>query len=182
VTRVARVGVHDNVVLAVTIVLLVAICVTGVALFAGLRWRRRLYRGPARDAWELTRRDLNAQQQWHVRRSTAKRRPVSRGRLAPAQLVYTRYSQYVAENSPAHRRWFLVGYTVLCLAVAAAQFVNAAITQHAAGRWFDVAIGCYWVFMAGWWAWWMRRWLARHPQRMKQLRRDIRQQWPDDWA
>ena len=146
----------------------------------GLRQRRRIFAGPARDAWELTRAGLSPADQWHVRRATSRRRPVNRGALAPAQLVYTRYAEFAAERSPLRRRWTRMAFAVLYLALAAEQFVNAA-TQHGS-HWLAWACGGIFLALALMWGLLMGPMLARTPQKMKRLRREIRQRWPEDWA
>jgi hypothetical protein len=170
----------DNVVLAVTIVLLITIVVAGVCALVGLKLRRRMFAGPARNAWELTRADLSPADQWQVRRATSRRRPVNRGSLAPAQLVYTRYAQFAAERSPLRRPWVRVAFAVLYLALAAQQLVDG-VTQHGA-HWFEFGCGGIFLVLALLWGLLMEPMLARVPLKMKRLRREIRQRWPDDWA
>jgi VanZ family protein len=173
---------RDDLVLAVTTALVVGICAAVIAVVAGLRLRGRVFQGPARDAWELTRRDLSAADQWHVRRATSRRRPVNRGDLAPAQLVYTRYAQFTADRSPFHRRWFRMGMVFLYLALAAQQFVTGATATHLVARIIDFVAGGWWVVLAALFGLWVNGWLARQPTRLKRLRQVIRQRWPNDWA
>ena len=166
--------------LAVTISLLITIVAALVCGFVALRLRRRIFAGPAREAWELTRADLSSADQWHVRRATSRRRPVNRGALAPAQLVYTRYAEFSAERSPLRRPWVRVAFAVLYLALAAQQFVDVS-TQHGA-HWLGWACGGIFLALAFMWGLLMEPMLARAPQKMKRLRREIRHRWPEDWA
>jgi hypothetical protein len=170
----------DNVALALTIVLLITIVVAGVSGLVALKLRRRVFAGPARDAWELTRASLSQADQWQVRRATSRRRPVNRGALAPAQLVYTRYAQFSADRSPLRRPLVRVAFAVVYLALAAQQLVDG-VTQHGA-HWLQFAIGGIFLALALMWGLLMEPLLARVPQKMKRLRREIRQRWPDDWA
>jgi hypothetical protein len=146
----------------------------------GLRVRRRMFAGPARDAWELTRADLSPGDQWQVRRATSRRRPVNRGALAPAQLVYTRYAQFTAERSPMRRPRVRAAFAVLYLALAAQQLVDGVTEQGA--HWLAFACGGIFLALALLWGLLLEPMLARVPQKMKRLRREIRQRWPDDWA
>ncbi len=114
-----------------------------------------------------------------MRWATAFRRPVSRGRLAPAQLVYSRYAQYTAERSPLNRKSFRIGLAVLYLALAAYQ-VGTGITSH--GRVLHFVIAADWAVLAAMFGL-VVPWAARKmPVKLKRLRREIRARYPDDWA
>jgi hypothetical protein len=171
--------VKDSALLAALIAFAVAVLVVGVAMVVGLRFRRRIFAGPARDAWNLTRHDLSTADQRRVLWATSFRRPVSRGRLAPAQLVYSRYAQYTAERSPLNRKSFRIGLAVLYLALAAYQVGNGVTSR---GRVLDFVIAADWAVLAvmfGLVVPWASR---RMPVKLKRLRRKIRARYPDDWA
>ena len=173
----------DGIAVLVAIIVVVG-AVAGVVLAVtfAFRMRKRIFRGPARDAWELTRVDLSQADQRHVRRATSKRRPVNRGYLAPAQLVYSRYAQFTVERSPLRQPRIRIGLTVLYLVWAVVEFVSGATTTHAAARLLKFGVGGYAVAMAVLFGLWLTWWMDRQPARLKQLRRAIRRRWPEDWA
>lgn len=152
----------------------------GLALLFGLKLRRRLFAGPQRQAWDLARADLGRADQWHVQRATSRRRPVSRGYLAPAQLVYTRYVDCTAERSPLRRRRVRLATTGFFATIGAANIIPAALFTPV--RIVNVLTGSYILLMAGLYGLWLPRWLRQTPQRMLNLRRQIRAAHPDDWA
>jgi hypothetical protein len=152
----------------------------GLALLFGLKLRRRLFAGPQRQAWDLARADLSRADQWRVQRATSRRRPASRGYLAPAQLVYTRYVDYTAERTPFRRRRVRLAATGFFGALGTAGIVLAALSTPV--NIANVVAGSYFLLMAGLYGLWLPRWLRQTPQRMLNLRRRIRAAHPDDWA
>jgi hypothetical protein len=169
----------DSALLAALIAFAVAILVAGVAVIAGLSLRRRIFASPARDEWNLTRHDLSTADQWRVQWATSFRRPVSRGRLAPAQLVYSRYAQYAAERSPLNRKSLRIGLAVLYLVLAALQVGNG-VTSH--GRALDFVSAAGWAVIAVMFGLVAPGAARRMPVKLKRLRREIRARYPDDWA
>lgn len=170
---------HDAA-LAVSIFALVVVVTAGIVLTVGLWARRKVFAGPARDAWELTRHDLTTGDMLRVRRATMRHRPVGRPSLAGAQLVYTRYAQYVAEHSPLRRRSLLVAMCVLYGALGVQRLASG--LAEGQGRVFNVAFGALFTAMAVAYGPLISRSMAREPLRMRQLRREVRQRYPDDWA
>lgn len=167
-------------VLIVAVTVLGGLLGSGLGLLFGLKLRRRVFAGPQRQAWDLARADLSRADQWHVQRATSRRRPVSRGHLAPAQLVYTRYVAYTAERSPLCRRRIRLAATGFFAAIGAANIVPAALSTPV--HVVNVLVGSYLLLMAGLYWLWLPRWLRKTPQRMLNLRRQIRAAHPDDWA
>jgi hypothetical protein len=170
----------DVLILAVAIGAVGGLLGGGLALLFGLKLRRRLFAGPQRQAWDLARADLGRADQWHVQRATSRRRPVSRGYLAPAQLVYTRYVDYTAQQSPLRRRRIRLAATGFFTAIGAANIIPAALSTPV--HVVNVLSGSYILLMAGLYGLWLPRWLRQTPQRMLNLRRQIRAAHPDDWA
>jgi hypothetical protein len=105
---------------------------------------------------------------------------VSRGYLAPAQLVYTRYVDYTAERSPLRRRRIRLAATGFFAAMGAANIIPAALSTPV--HIVNVLAGSYILLMAGLYGLWLPRWLRQSPQRMLNLRRQIRAAHPADWA
>jgi hypothetical protein len=95
----SRAGVKADVLIAL-ITLAVLVLVFGVMIVVALRFRGRIFAGPARDDWNLTRQDLSVLGQWRVMWATSFYRPVGHGRLARAQLVYSRYAEDTARRAP----------------------------------------------------------------------------------
>jgi hypothetical protein len=168
-----------NVALVVGIAVGVALLCTGGALALGLRMRRKIFAGPARDAWEFKRLDLNRADQRHVQWATMRHRPVRLPRLASAQLVYSRYVQYTAEHSPFHRWWFLVMFSGIWVAVGTVQIADAFTETQ--GRVFHLILGGLFAVLALAYPFLITRSLTRGPLQMKRLRRDVRDRYPNDW-
>jgi hypothetical protein len=167
----------DSVLLITTIVLLVVVVVSGAVVAVGLRGRRRVFAGPARDAWQLARHDLSGRDQRHVQWATGRHRPVEHPSLALPQLVYSRYVQYQAEHSPLRRKSFRLAFAAVYVALAAQNFVNGAVNPHS--RVFDFVLGTVFAALAVLWGLVMSRSLSRGPQRMKRLRQQVRERYPD---
>jgi hypothetical protein len=170
----------DALILAVTIGVGGGLIGGGLAVLVGLRLRRRLFAGPQRQAWDLARADLGRADRWHVQRATSRRRPVSRGYLAPAQLVYTRYVDYTAERNPLRRRGVRLAATGFFAAIGAADIIVAALSAPV--HIVNILVGSYILLMAGLYGLWLPSWLRQTPQRMLNLRRHIRAAHPDEWA
>ena len=166
----------DKVLLVVGIPLLILVIYAG-AIAVGLRLRRRLFAGPARDAWELARRDLSLGDRQRVRWATGRRRPVGRPALALPQLVYSRYVTDQAERSPLRRRPVRFGMAALYVGLAALQFAVGAVDQQSRVR--DFVWGVLFVACAILFGTMMPRLLNRSEQKMKRLRRQVRERHPD---
>ncbi len=159
------------------IAFLLVVVISGTAVAVGVRSRRRMFAGPARDAWDQARRDLSRGDQRQVQWATGRRRPVNRPALALPQLVYSRYAQYQAERSPVRRMPFRVGFAVLYVALAGENFVNGAVDPH--WRIFHFMVGALFAFCAVMWALVVPRSASQGPARMKRLRQEIRERYPD---
>ena len=170
---------HD-VALTVVIIALVVVLSTGAALIIALRKRRKLFAGPARDDWERARRDLSYGDQMQVRRATMRRRPVDRAALAPAQLAYSRYAEYVAEHSPLRRGEIRVALTVIYGGNAVLQIVMAVTETQS--RAFHLVLGAAFAMLTVMYGPLISRSLARQPPRMRRLRAHVRERYPDVWA
>lgn len=166
----------DKALLAVGIAFLILVTYAG-AIAIGLRFRRRLFAGPARDAWALARRDLSLGDRQRVRWATGRRRAVGRPALALSQLVYSRYVQYQAERSPLRRRPLRLGFAALYVALAALQFAVGAADQQSRVR--DFGLGALFVILSVLFGTIMPRLLDRTGQKMKRLRRQVRERYPD---
>ena len=166
----------DKVLLAVGITLLALVAYAG-ALAVGLRFRRRLFAGPARDAWELARRDLSLGDRQRVRWATGRRHPVGRPALAFPQLVYSRYVQYQAERSPLRRRPLRLSLAALYVALAGLQFAVGATDQQSRVR--DFVYGVLFIALSVLFGTMMPRLLDRTGRKMKRLRRQVRDRYPD---
>jgi hypothetical protein len=166
----------DKVLLAVGIPLLILVIYAG-AFAVGLKLRRRLFAGPARDAWELARRDLSLADRQRVRWATGRRRPVGRSALALPQLVYSRYVTYQAERSPLRRRPLRLGLSAAYVAIAALQFAVGAADPQSRVR--DFVYGALFAVFAVLFGTMMPRLLDRSERKMKRLRRQVRDRYPD---
>jgi hypothetical protein len=123
------------------------------------------------------RRGLSRDDQRQVKWATARRRPVTRPALALPQLVYSRYVEDQAERSPMRRRPLRIGFTVLYIALAAEDFVNAAADPRSHA--LDFVVGTLFAFLAVMWGLVMPRSLSQGPLRMKRLRQQVRERHPD---
>ena len=168
----------DSVLIAL-VALVVAVFFGGIALVVGVRIRRRVFAGPARDDWNLARKDLSSVDQLRVVLATSFYRPVGRGRLALPQLVYTRYAQDTAVRTPMKRTSFRVGFAALFLVIAAVEAADGVASHGNALRF--VGAGC-WLVIAALFGLVMPRVVRRAPVKMKRLRREIRERYPEDWA
>jgi hypothetical protein len=149
-----------------------SIAVTTIAALIGLRLRRRLFVGAARDQWDEARRGLSSREQRHVQWATMRSRPVSAAGLAPAQLAYISYARDSAERSPwTTSRWFRAAFPILYGLLA----INAAIEgiQHSQTRFFHfvIAAGCAGLTLI--WGPAMSRSLPSQVARMERLRAQI---------
>jgi len=106
--------------------------------------------------------------------------PVSRAYLAPAQLVYTRYAQHVAERSPLNNARRRIWRTVLMAVIGGADVCFAATATPV--NIFNLVIGSWVTFMAVVSALWVPRTLRDRPRQLLNLRRQIRATYPDDLA
>jgi hypothetical protein len=155
------------------IVLGSAIIVTVISVLAGLRLRRRVFAGTARDEWQDARRRLDRKARVRVWWATMRRRPVGSLALAPAQLALSFYAQDTAERTPlVSKTWARWGLPVL-YGVLAINYAVQAILQ-AASRTFDWVFCILFTCLALLWALYVPRSLARQPQRMGQLREEIK--------
>ena len=161
------------------VALVVAVFFGGIALVVGVRIRRRVFAGPARDDWNLARRDLSSVDQLRVVWATSFYRPVGRGRLALPQLVYTRYAQDTAVRTPMKRTSFQVGFAALFLVLAAVEAADGVASHGYALRF--VSAGCCLV-VAALFGLVVPRVARRAPMKMRRLRREIRERYPEDWA
>ena len=106
-------------------------------------------------------------------------RPVGRGRLALPELVYTRYAQDTAVRTPMKRTSFQVGFAALFLVLAAVEAADGVASHRYALRF--VSAGCCLVVPALF-GLVVPQVARRAPVKMKRLRREIRERYPEDWA
>jgi len=171
---------HD----ATTIILVTALfafIVSGSAMLIGLRFRRKLFAGPAREAWDQARHGLTRGEQLRVQRATKRRHPVSRAALAPAQLAFSRFVEDVAERSPMRRRAGKVAMTVVYLSMAAEELAFGAAEGPPRGV-FYLVFGSLFAVLAVVSAPLISRSLAQQPARMRRLRIEVRRRYPDNLA
>lgn len=107
-------------------------------------------------------------------------RPAPPGRSACPGIVpalYSRYVEYQAERSPLRRRPLRIGLAVAYLALAALDFADGAVPPQPRVR--DFVFGTLFTALSVLFGPVMSRLLDRVGQRMKRLRRQVRERYPD---
>jgi hypothetical protein len=163
---------HAGVVILVLVVVGGTVVLTAVAVVTGLRMRRRMFTGAARDQWVEARRGLSRRERRHVRWASMRRRPVSAAALAPAQLAYISYARYATERTPlATSRRFRAAFPVLYGLLAVGTAVEGIHDSQA--RIFHFALAAGYAVLAVLWGPVMSRSLTRQPARLERLRTQI---------
>lgn len=104
-------------------------------------------------------------------------RPVDRAALAPGQLAFIRYAQYIAERSPLCRWPVLTAVGLIYGGNAVLLFVMAATETQL--RSFRLGMGVAFAVLAVTYGPLISRSLRRQPARLRQLRAQVMQRYPD---
>jgi hypothetical protein len=163
---------HADVVIVVLVVVGCTVVSGPIAVLIGLRMRRRIFAGAARDQWIEARRGLSSREWRHVQWASMRRRPVSAPALAPAQLAYISYARYTAERTPwKTSRWLRAMFPVLLGLLAAGMAIEG--IQNSQARIFHFALAAVYAALAVLWVPLISRTINRQPARLERLRTQI---------
>ena len=163
---------HAGVVILVLAAVGCTAVIGAIAVPIGLRMRRRIFAGAARDQWIEARRGLSSRERRRVQWASMRRRPVSAARLAPAQLAYISYARYTAERTPwKTSRWLRAVFPVLLGLLAAGMAIEG--IQDSQARIFHFALAAGYAGLAVLWVPVISRAINRQPARLERLRTQI---------